>query len=455
MEPFFSKLFFDARVVVFSLDGNSAGTIIAITLLLLFSALFSASEVAFLAMRPEELEKLKERDSFISKSAIRLYGLPDKLLTTLLILNTTINIIFVVLSFSLCKTLPFFQNYQALGSAVYIIVIIIVLLIFSEMFPKAFASRNNIGIVKMMALPIVFFMFLLKPVASFISLPLAFIKKKIGVFKPNIIYELSEVLEHTEEELNEDEKILKGVVNFSNINVNAIMCPRIDVTAIDIADNFNEVIPVIIESGFSRIPVYSETFDNVKGVLYAKDILPFMDKPNGFKWQDLLRAPYFVPETKKINILLKELQIKKIHMAIVIDEYGGTSGIVTLEDILEEIVGDITDESDEDEILYRKLDDNSYFFKGKVLLDDLIEILDFDEDPFEFIRGQSETLAGLILEITGEIPKVKQVVNFKNFRFIIEAADKRRITSVRMKIIEKEQEQSEKKDKREKHQNED
>ncbi len=447
-------MFFNARVVVYTLDGNSAGIIIAITLLLLFSALFSASEVAFFAMKPEELDDLKEKDTFISKSAIRLYGLPDKLLITLLILNTTTNIIFVVLSFSVCKTLTILPNYPALGNTVYVVIIIFVLLIFGEILPKALASRNNSGIVKTMALPLAFLMFLLKPAASLISLPLTFIKKKIGVFKPNIIDELSEVLEHTQDELNEDEKILKGVVNFSNINVNAIMCPRIDVTAIDIADGFNEVIPVIIESGFSRIPVYSETFDNVKGVLYAKDILPYMDKSTDFRWQDLLRAPYFVPETKKINILLKELQIKKIHMAIVIDEYGGTSGIVTLEDILEEIVGDITDESDEDEILYRKLDDNNYIFKGKVLMDDLVEILDFDEDPFEFIRGQSETLAGLILELTGEMPKVKQVVDFINFRFIVEAADKRRITSVRMKILEKQQEQSEKKEKRERHQNE-
>ena len=309
------------------------------------------------------------------------------------------------------------------------------------MLPKAYATRNNKSIVLTMALPLSLFMFLLRPVVSLVSWPLSIIKRKIGLFKPNIIDELSEVLEHTDEELNEDEKILKGVVNFSNINVNAIMCPRIDITAIDIANSLNEVVPVIIESGFSRIPVYSDTLDNIKGLLYAKDILPYMNERDGFKWQDLLRAPYFVPETKKINILLKELQIKKIHMAIVIDEYGGTSGIITLEDILEEIVGDITDESDEDEILYRKLDDNNYIFKGKILIDDIIDILGFDEDPFEFIRGESETLAGLILEITGEMPKVKQVVSFNNFKFFIEAADKRRITSVRMKIMEKDTEQ--------------
>ena len=415
-------------------------------MLLLLSAVFSASETAFFTLKTEELDELKNKNSVLSRSAIRLYGLPDKLLSTLLILNITTNVVFAVLSFSLCKSTGILANIPTLGSIVYLFAIIIVLLIFGEMLPKVYATRNNKSIVLMMALPLSLFMFLLKPVVSLVSLPLSIIKRKIGLFKPNIIDELSEVLEHTDEELNEDEKILKGVVNFSNINVNAIMCPRIDITAIDIADSLNEVIPVIIESGFSRIPVYSDTLDNIKGLLYAKDILPYMNKMDGFKWQDLLRAPYFVPETKKIKILLKELQIKKIHMAIVIDEYGGTSGIITLEDILEEIVGDITDESDEDEILYRKLDDNNYIFKGKILIDDIIEILNFDEDPFEFIRGESETLAGLILELTGEMPKVKQVVSFNNFKFFIEAADKRRITSVRMRVVEKDPEQDKEKE---------
>lgn len=403
--------------------------------------MFSASETAFFTLKTEELDELKNKNSVLSRSAIRLYELPDKLLSTLLILNTTTNVVFAVLSFSLCKSTGILESLPTLGSIVYLFAIIIVLLVFGEMLPKAYATRNNKSIVLTMALPLSLFMFLLRPVVSLVSWPLSIIKRKIGLFKPNIIDELSEVLEHTDEELNEDEKILKGVVNFSNINVNAIMCPRIDITAIDIANSLNEVVPVIIESGFSRIPVYSDTLDNIKGLLYAKDILPYMNERDGFKWQDLLRAPYFVPETKKINILLKELQIKKIHMAIVIDEYGGTSGIITLEDILEEIVGDITDESDEDEILYRKLDDNNYIFKGKILIDDIIDILGFDEDPFEFIRGESETLAGLILEITGEMPKVKQVVSFNNFKFFIEAADKRRITSVRMKIMEKDPEQ--------------
>ena len=233
-------------------------------------------------------------------------------------------------------------------------------------------------------------------------------------------------------EFNEDEKILKGIVNFGNINVSAIMCPSIDVTAFDIKTGFDKIISEIINSGFSRIPVYSGTFDSVKGILYAKDVLPYTNNPAGFKWQALLRPPYFVPETKKINDLLKEFQTKKIHMAIVIDEYGGTSGIVTLEDILEEIVGEISDEGDEDQPLYRKINETTYLFEGKILLNDFYKVFEIEEDIFMGERGESETLAGLILELTGEIPEKGQIINSGNFTFSIESSDRRRIKEIRV-----------------------
>jgi CBS domain containing-hemolysin-like protein len=212
------------------------------------------------------------------------------------------------------------------------------------------------------------------------------------------------------------------------------MCPRIDVTAIDIKSGFDKIVPLIISSGFSRIPVYSGSFDTVKGILYAKDVLPYTNNPDSFKWQALMRPPYFVPETKKINDLLKEFQTRRIHMAVVIDEYGGTSGIITLEDILEEIVGEITDESDEDQALFRKLDEKTYIFEGKILLNDFCKIMEIDEDLFEAFRGESETLAGLILELTGEIPQKDQVIKHGNFIFRIESADKRRIKEIRVEI---------------------
>jgi len=216
--------------------------------------------------------------------------------------------------------------------------------------------------------------------------------------------------------------------------VSEIMRPRIDVTAIDIKLGFNKVKSVIIESGFSRIPVYSGSFDSVKGILFARDILPYTDSPDSFKWQSLLRPPHFVPETKKINEMLKEFQLKKNHIAIVVDEYGGTSGIITLEDVLEEIVGEITDESDEDETMYRRIDNKTFIFEGKILLNDFNKILEAENDVFEDARGESETLAGLILELTGEIPQKGQIINYKNFVFRIEAADKRRIKEIRVEI---------------------
>ncbi len=246
--------------------------------------------------------------------------------------------------------------------------------------------------------------------------------------------DISDALDLTSDDLSEDEKILKGIVSIGNISVSAIMCPRIDVTAVDIRSGFSKIIPVIISYGFSRIPVYSESFDNVKGILYAKDVLPYMNNPDSFKWQSLLRTPYFVPETKKINDLLKEFQVKKIHMAVVIDEYGGTAGIITLEDILEEIVGEITDESDQEEELFRKLDDKTYIFEGKILLNDFNKILELEDDPFDIVRGESETLAGLILELTGEIPKKDETIRFRGFTFQIESADRRRIREVKVII---------------------
>jgi CBS domain containing-hemolysin-like protein len=215
------------------------------------------------------------------------------------------------------------------------------------------------------------------------------------------------------------------------------MCSRIDVTAIDIKSGFDKIVPVIIDSGFSRIPVYSGSFDNVKGILYAKDVVPYTNNPGSFKWQALLRPPYFVPETKKINDLLKEFQTKKIHMAVVIDEYGGTSGIVTLEDILEEIVGEITDESDDDQSLFRKLDETTYIFEAKISLNDFCKVVNIEEDLFDEIRGESETLAGLILEMTGEIPQKDKTIKYGDFLFRIESADKRRIKEIRVEINKK------------------
>jgi gliding motility-associated protein GldE len=262
-----------------------------------------------------------------------------------------------------------------------------------------------------------------------------FIKKRSQPQRSNVtIDELSNVLELTSDDAEKDKNLLKGIVNFGHTVVSEVMCPRINVVAADIKNNFDKIIQLILESEFSRIPVYSDTLDSIKGVLYAKDILPYVKNSAEFEWQTLLRPPYFVPETKKINVLLKEFQTKKIHMAVVIDEYGGTAGIVTMEDILEEIVGEITDESDVDEMLYRKLDQSTYIFKGQILLDDFCKAVNIKEDYFDNERGESETLAGLLLEITGEIPQKGNIIEFDRFKFSVESADKRRIKEVRVKV---------------------
>ena len=403
--------------------------------LLFISAVMSGSEVAFFSLRPDDIEKFKSSNNKKAGAILDLYNKPEKLLGTILVANNTVNVAIVLLSAYLSSQLFDFSLNPTLGFLFQAVAITFLLLFFGEVLPKVYASRNNVAMAKFMAFPLVFLEKLLRPITSMLRFSMSFVKQRAGKSRTNIsMGDLSDALELTSDELNEDEKILKGIVNFGNTNVSAIMCPRIDVTTLDIKSGFRSIIPVIIDSGFSRIPVYSVSFDNVKGVLYAKDVLPYINNPDSFKWQTLLRQPYFVPETKKINDLLKEFQIKKIHMAIVIDEYGGTSGIVTLEDILEEIVGEITDESDEDQILYRKLDDSSFIFEGKILLNDFYKIVDVDQEIFEEVRGESETLAGLILELTGEIPEKNQIIRYGSFKFRIESADRRRIKEIRVDI---------------------
>jgi putative hemolysin len=406
-----------------------------LVMLLAGSALMSASEVAYFSFRPEDIENFKTNKDKQSKTAIKLYNNPEKLLSTVLVANNTINIAIVLLSAYLSSRMFDFSSEPIIGFIINAVVITFLLLFFGEIMPKVFSSRNHVRVALFMAYPLKMLEKVFFPVTTLLILSSSFVKKRTGTRRSNIsMNDLSDALELTSDDFNEDERILKGIVNFGNINVSAIMCSRIDVTALDIRSDFNKIVSEIISSGFSRIPVYSGSFDNVKGILYAKDVLPYNRNPANFKWQALLRPPYFVPETKKINDLLIEFQTKKIHMAVVIDEYGGTSGIVTLEDILEEIVGEISDESDEDQLLYRKIDSNKYAFEGKILLNDLYKIIDVEEDIFKDVRGESETLAGLILELTGEIPETGQTLHYGKFLFRINSADRRRIKEIYVEI---------------------
>ncbi|MCE5346386.1 MAG: gliding motility-associated protein GldE [Bacteroidales bacterium] len=406
--------------------------LIFLLLLLFASALMSGAEVAFFSFRPEDIEKFKTSKSKQTQNALNLYNNPEKLLSTILVGNNTINIAIVLLAAYLSSRMFDFSSEPVAGFIINTIVITFLLLFFGEVMPKVYASRNHIKMALFMARPLVALQKIFHPVTYLLIRSSSFVKKRTKTHRANIsMDDLSDVLELTSDEFNEDEKILKGIVNFGNINVSAIMCPRIDVTAIEIKSGFDLIVQTIISSEFSRIPVYSGSFDNVKGILYAKDVLPYTNNRGNFKWQALLRPPYFVPETKKINDLLKEFQTRKIHMAVVIDEYGGTSGIVTLEDVLEEIVGET---SDEEHLLFRKIDEKTYIFEGKILLNDFCRIIDIDETQLEDVKGESETLAGLLLEITGEIPQKDQIIRYGNFVFRIESADRRRIKEIYVEI---------------------
>jgi putative hemolysin len=424
---------FLSGVTINTPDFKTIISVFVLIILLFASALMSGSEVAYFSLGPHDIIKLKASKNKRSRAVLKLYNMPEKLLSTVLVANNSINIAIVILSAFISTRSFDFSNMPALGFIIEVVVITFLLLFFGEIMPKVYATKNVLKVALAISLPLLVLEKILKPITSVLIFSSSFVKKRtIPGYKNLSMNDLSDALELTSNDFHEDGQILKGIVKFGNINVSAIMCPRVDVTALNIKSGFSQIIPQIIESGFSRIPVYSVSFDNVKGILYAKDVLPYSENPDSFKWQALMRPPYFVPETKKINDLLKEFQMKKIHMAVVIDEYGGTSGIVTLEDILEEIVGEFGDEGDSDQPMFRQIDENTYIFEGKILLNDFYRIFNIEGDPFEDQRGESETLAGLILEITGEIPQNGRKIKVNKFTFLIESADKRRIREIRV-----------------------
>jgi gliding motility-associated protein GldE len=309
------------------------------------------------------------------------------------------------------------------------------IIIFGKLLPKVFAYNKVIGFTLFSANILFIAQKFFKPLSHILISSTTIINRILLKTKGNLsITELSEALDQDKDVVTEDRKILMGIVNFSNIEVSEIMKPRMDVIAVDISTDFEKLIHVINDSGYSRIPVFIETFDNIKGILYVKDLLPYLGKNDNFQWQDLIRPGYYVPETKKIKDLLQEFLDKKIHMAVVVDEYGGTEGIVTLEDILEEIVGEITDETDEVESFYSKIDEDNFIFDAKILLNDFFKIVQLSEELFDDVRGEADTLAGLILEIKGSIPPVNEVIILKNFTFTILSVDERRIKKVKFTI---------------------
>jgi len=405
------------------------------TIILLFlSALISGSEVAFFSLSPVEVMQIRESNTGISKTINNLLNKPQELLATILVSNNFINISIVILSTYVVNSLIDFGTAYILGFIIQIILITFILLLFGEIIPKIYANEFSYKFVNLMALPLQILMRLFKPLIVILVSSTRFIDKRFQKKTNLSITDLSSALELTSESLAEEKGILKGIIEFGNTEVSAIMCPRVDVLSINLSSNFSEVLRTIINSGYSRIPVYSKSFDDIKGILYIKDLLPHIHKTDSFHWQSLIRPPYFVPEKKKINDLLEELQSDKIHLAIVVDEYGGTSGIITMEDIIEEIVGDISDESDDDEINFSKINENNFLFEGKTLLNDFYKILEVENNIFDEVKGDADTLAGLILEIKGEFPAIYDKIKYKQFTFSIEALDKRRIVKIKITI---------------------
>ena len=424
---------------IFFLDiqGFLSIKVILLVLLLITSGLISGSEVAFFSLTKEQLDSKSEKKSRQMHIIQKMLQNPKRLLATILITNNFINIAIVLLFASFGEDLFNQIENPLIVLLIEIGVITFLILFFGEILPKVYANRNAMIFSQAIAFPVYiidrYFLF-------FLTIPLSritrFMESRLGQKNSEFsIDKLSQALDLTSEEetTKEEQKILQGIVNFGNIETKQVMCPRIDVFALSVDMDMETIVPLILENGFSRVPVYTDNLDSVVGILYTKDLLPHIDQ-SSFKWEKLLKPVFYVPENKKLDDLLKEFQQKKIHLAVVVDEYGGTSGVITLEDVIEEIVGDISDEFDDDELIYSKLDDFTFIFDAKINLKDFYKVIDLEEEGiFERSKGESESIAGFVLEIAQILPKVGQVIKFEGYQFVIESVDRKRIK--RIKII--------------------
>ncbi len=421
--------------------GFSASTsiaLLAIVVLLFFSGLISGSETAFFSLSPSDIDKINIRGSNRDKAIIQLLGKPKQLLATILISNNFINVSIVILSTYITVNVFNLQANEILIFFFQVVVVTSILLIFGEIIPKILSNNEPVGVATLMVLQLKFLMWFFKPLSSILITSTSFIDKKIGKIGRDIsMSDLSSAIEITSDpSVTDDEKlILKGIATFGEKEASEIMISRVDITAVDIAMSYSEVIDVVLKSGFSRIPIYTETIDSIVGILYIKDLILYTSTDKNARWQNLIRKPvFFVPENKKINDLLQEFREKKIHLAIVVDEYGGTSGIVTLEDILEEIVGEISDEFDMEplQFKYEKISDTTFVFEAKTPMVDFCKILNIDDDVFDNVMGESDSLGGLILELESKIPKSGSIINFNVFRFEVVDADQRKINKIKV-----------------------
>lgn len=415
----------------------TTGVIIAAVLaaiLLVFSGFASGSEIAFFSLSPQDLNEMDPEHNSTDAQVKKLRDDSERTLATILITNNFVNVTIIML----CNYI--FAHIVDFGKAVWLqflcitVLLTFLLLLFGEIMPKIFARQNPLAFCRRMVGPLMALRSFFWPLGS-ILLRSGILAEKVVPQDNHVLSvdDLEQALELTDKnEIKEEQSMLQGIIRFGDETVKEVMTSRQDVVDIDIKSSYADVLKCIVENNYSRIPVYQNNSDNIRGVLYIKDLLPHLSKPSAFRWQTLIRPPYFVPETKKIDDLLREFQDNKVHIAIVVDEFGGTSGIVTLEDILEEIVGEINDEYDEEEKTYTRLNRNTYVFDGKTLLSDFCRILNVNDDEFSEVEGDADTVAGLLLEIKGDFPEVHEKLSYKNYLFEILVIEERRIAKVKI-----------------------
>lgn len=419
-----------------NLDINLIIGFVGIFILLFLSAIVSGAEVALFSLSQKDIDDTLQENLSKGKIISNLLDKPKKLLATLLVANNFLNIGVVILFSFIGQNIFAGVESPAFKFILEVILVTFLILLFGEVLPKVYASRNNIKFAKWAAYPVAVLDKLLSPVSLPMRSLTLYLQNKLGKQKNNFsINQLSQALELTDSEgtSSEEQKILEGIVSFGNTDTKQVMSPRIDIFALEISEAFEAICPKIIEKGFSRIPVYKDNIDQIEGVLFVKDLLPYIDKKE-FDWTSLIRDAFFVPENKKLDNLLKDFQSLKSHLAIVVDEYGGTSGLVSLEDVIEEIVGDISDEFDDENLNFSQIDEKNFLFEGKINMKDFYRIVEVNEDIFESNKGEAETLAGFILEILGNFPKKDQKVTFENCVFTIEAVDKKRVKQIKVTL---------------------
>ena len=433
---YLQQIFIEVHFLVPTTGVIVAGVLACI--LLIFSGYASGSEIAFFSLSPNDLNELDEERNDCDRQIKELREESERTLATILITNNLVNVTIIMLAnYFIAHVIDFGMAYW-LEFVVITIFLTFLLLLFGEIMPKVYAGQHVLAFCRFSAPGIISLRRIFYPLSS-VLLRSGMLAEKV-VQKENHVLsvdDLEQALELTDEnELKEEKNMLEGIVRFGDETAKEVMTSRQDVVDLDFRTSFADVLKCVVENNYSRIPVYQGSIDNIRGILYIKDLLPHLSKPSNFRWQSLIRPPYFVPETKKIDDLLRDFQENKVHIAIVVDEFGGTSGIITLEDILEEIVGEINDEYDEEEKPYTRINANTYVFEGKTLLSDFFKILDLDDETFEEVQGDADSLAGLLLEIKGDFPELHERIDFQNFTFEVTELDGHRISKIKVIIHE-------------------